>query len=67
MLALPLVLLFLAKPTLVAFQLPLIPGEPSPFKPQAPAVLLHLRIIAGTPPGLCPQPTPDLSIFTLEL
>ena len=60
LLALPLALFFLTKSILVAFQLSLVPGEPSPFNPRAQAVFHHLRIIAETPPGLCPQPTPDL-------
>ena len=34
LLALPLALFFLTKSTLVAFQLSLVPGEPSPFKPR---------------------------------
>lgn len=57
LLALPLALFFLTKSTLVAFQLSLVPGEPSPFKPRAQVVFFHLRIIAESPPGLCPSPT----------
>lgn len=51
-----------AKPSLVVFQLHLVPGEPNPFKPGAQAVFPHLQIITGTPLGLCPQPAPDLLV-----